>query len=799
MKNIRSATRMALTIGIACACLIWFGLAFGMISNPIVEQGKSRLNTTKTIAVNVATFAENRRNVNLKKVLQRAVDSDENIKSIGVKRTGIDRYLMSFGPHQETWDTEQVNDAGKQIGVVISANGTPWGDLQIGFEPYSKTGSLLGFAFPYGLLLFVFGASSLIAWMILARSLRYLNPSNVVPDRVRSALDTLAEGLVLLDGNGEIAHANESFRNIAASETELLGKELNSFGWHKEVIDGDESMPWEQCLATEERVSRKILSLEMDDSTVRKFAVNSTPILGGEKNVRGVLVSFDDVTALENKNAELAKTIGSLRSSRDEVARQNERLNFLASYDPLTKCMNRRSFFIEFEKYWGDEDCPLLNLLILDVDHFKNINDTHGHSVGDEVLVLMGHLLREAVGDRGVVCRYGGEEFVILVPGITVDQCETFGNDLRKLIEQSETSGVKFTASLGLSCRDFIPMDAQHLLDQADESLYLAKGSGRNKVVRFDQRVHYKELIDNATEAEAEQSKEIPYTAVTGLLSALSFRDPSTAEHSIRVADMCVVVGEKLMNRRELYQLEVAALLHDIGKIGVPDSILHKPGPLTEEEWVVMRKHDDIGAEIVRSALSSEKIAHYIESHHVKFETDDASGQPTAIPLVSRVITVCDAFDAMTNDRVYRKKMSLEDAMAELERNAPGQFDPQVVAILGAHIRSGVHTPGKEVGRPVFSPQQANAIGKHIENLYQAVSNEDIDKLKGVVQELRRDASGDSHVNDVANKLDQAIGDSTQDDDMEEVLRLANEVMQICRDSRNTFVDAAETIVGKTN
>ena len=175
-------------------------------------------------------------------MLQRAVDSDENIKSIGVKRTGIDRYLMSFGPHQETWDTEQVNDAGKQIGVVISANGKPWGDLQIGFEPYSKTGSLLGFAFPYGLLLFVFGASSLIAWMILARSLRYLNPSNVVPDRVRSALDTLAEGLVLLDGNGEIAHANESFRNIAASETELLGKELNSFGWHKEVIDGDESL-----------------------------------------------------------------------------------------------------------------------------------------------------------------------------------------------------------------------------------------------------------------------------------------------------------------------------------------------------------------------------------------------------------------------------------------------------------------------------------------------------------------------------------------------------------------------------
>ena len=166
------------------------------------------------------------------------------------------------------------------------------------------------------------------------------------------------------------------------------------------------------------------------------------------------------------------------------------------------------------------------------------------------------------------------------------------------------------------------------------------------------------------------------------------------------------------------------------------------------------------------------------------------------MPLASRVITVCDAFDAMTNDRVYRKKMEVEEALAELERNAPAQFDPQVVAIICAHIRSGVHDPAKEVGRPVFSAKQASAIGKHIEDLYQAVNDENVDKLKDVVQQLRRDASGDSQVNDVANKLDEAIGSSQ--DDLEEVLNLANEVMQICRDSRSTFVDAAETIVGKS-
>ena len=797
MKKIRSATRMALSIGIGCASLIWIAAALGIIPDPIREQGKSRISTARTLAINVASHAENRKQVNLGKILEQAVKLDDSISSVGVKRLNIGRYSMVRGPHEKKWDPEQTNDAGKQIGVDILANGRKWGALEVTFEPYSIAGAILGLSFPFGLVAFVFAASSLFGWLVLSRSLRYLNPSNVVPSRVRSALDTLAEGLVLLDGNGEVAHANESFRTIASSQgSEILGRKLNDFGWKLE--DGSGLMPWEKCLETEERVARQILVLELPDSSLKKFAVSATPIYNSEKKVRGVLSSFDDVTELENKNAELAKIIGSLRSSRDEVARQNERLNFLASYDPLTKCMNRRSFFTEFEKLWADENCEHLNLLIMDVDHFKSVNDTHGHSVGDEVLVLMGHILRQAVGERGVVCRYGGEEFVVLIPGITVDQCEIFANDLRKLIEQAETNGVRFTASSGLSCRAFIPMDPQHMLDQADESLYLAKRTGRNKVVRFDQRAEYVESIDSAAVEAAEQVKEIPYTAVTGLLSALSFRCPRTAEHSIRVADLCVVVGEKMMNRRELYRLEVAALLHDIGKIGVPDSILHKPGPLTEEEWVSMRKHDDIGAEIVRSALSSEQIAHFIESHHREFSNDSSDTDTLLIiPLASRIITACDAYDAMTNDRVYRGAMPVEDALEELERNAPGQFDPEVVDVLCEHIRSGLHKPAKNVARPVFSSKQASAIGQHIEELYEAVDKEDVDKLKEVVQQLRDDACGDTQVTEVANRLDDAIGDSNSDD-LEEVLNLANEVLQICRDSRTTFVDAAESIVGTT-
>lgn len=787
---------MALSIGIGCASLVWIAAALGIIPDPLQEQGKSRISTARTLAINVASYAENRKQVNLGRVLEQAVELEDCLRTVGVRRQNADRYTMVRGPHDESWDPNQVNDTRKQIGIDILANGRSWGTLEVTFESYGMAGAVLGLSFPFGLVAFVFAASSLFSWLVLSRSLRYLNPSNVVPSRVRSALDTLAEGLVLLDDNGEIAHANESFRVISSSEGEsIVGRKLSDFGWKLE--DGSTRMPWEACLQTQQRVARQILVLERPDASFKKFAVSATPIYNSDKKVRGVLSSFDDVTELENKNAELAKIIGSLRSSRDEVARQNERLNFLASYDPLTKCMNRRSFFAEFERLWADEQVDHLNIMILDVDHFKSINDTHGHSVGDDVLVLMGQILRQAVGERGVVCRYGGEEFVILIPGITMDQFEVFADDLRALIEQAETNGVRFTASSGLSCRAFIPMDPQHMLDQADESLYLAKRAGRNKVVRFDKRAEYLESIDNQAVEEAERVTEIPYTAVTGLLSALSFRCPRTAEHSIRVADLSVVVGEKMMNRRELYRLEVAALLHDIGKIGVPDSILQKPGPLSEKEWVLMRKHDHIGAEIVRSALSSEQIAHFIESHHREFGKTISPVTDTVLitPLASRIITVCDAYDAMTNDRVYRSAMPVEEALAELERNAPGQFDPEVVRVLCEHIRAGLHKPISNSPRPIFSSKQATSIGKHIEELYEAVEHEDVDKLKDVVQQLRSDAYGDVQVNEVANRLDDAIGESTSDD-LEEVLNLANEVMQICRDSRTTFVDAAESIVG---
>ena len=578
---------------------------------------------------------------------------------------------------------------------------------------------------------------------------------------------------------------------------------LDNFGWTRSDDAADLEMPWVTCAKSQNRICGEIVQLQHPNAPVRKFVVNATPIIDASDNIKGTLVSFDDVTALENKNAELAKMIGSLRISRDEIARQNEQLSFLASYDPLTKCMNRRAFFGRFEDVWNDESVTQLNLMMLDVDHFKSVNDNHGHSVGDEVLKAVGSILRDKLSEVGLVCRFGGEEFVVLVGSASVEQCVELAEGLRVTIENTEICGINITASIGVSSKEFKPMDPQHMLDQADECLYNAKRSGRNRVIRYDQQVAIDEADDKASKAElTPEDAEISYAAVTGLLSALSFRCPSTAEHSIRVADLCVAVGESLMSKRELYRLEIAALLHDIGKIGVPDAVLHKPGPLTKEEWKIMQKHDDIGVEIVRSAFASEIVASAIESHHYSFSVRNKTANQEllnqSISLIARIITVCDAYDAMTNDRVYRKALSIEDSLAEIKKHTPSQFDPMVVDILVNYVESGLHHPRKpSADGPAIklNSRTTTAIGQHIEELYEAIHEQDVDRLKSVVTDLKQDANQTGEFSNAANRLDSMI---QEEDNLEKVLQLANEVVDICRSSRSTFVETAETIVGST-
>lgn len=783
MFKLKSSTRLAITLGIGCASLVWLAVGMGLVPDPNQKEIENRVALTKSIAVNVTTFAENRRISDLKSILTRNVDVDSNLQSFGVRRIGRANYLIATGSHEEKWVADVRKNPGRQIEVRILANGKEWGTLEVAFVPIKQPIILGILVFPFGLVAFVFSSMTLLTWAVLGKTFKYLNPSKVVPDRVKSALDTLAEGLVLISPSGEIAHVNQAFAKIIQLEDEeILGAKLSDFSWEGNADTLGYEFPWVLCQADKTRICGEIVQLKSPNMPTRKFVVNATPIKGANETIRGALISFDDVTAIEQKNSELGKIIQTLRSSRDEVERQNEKLNFLASYDPLTKCMNRRAFFGKFEAHWEDDGLSDLALMMLDVDHFKAVNDNHGHSVGDEVLKSIGDLLRDQIGSKGLVCRYGGEEFVVLVPGIEFDTCVAMAEELRIRIEETEASGINFTASIGISSRSFGSMDPQHMLDQADESLYIAKRHGRNRVVRFDERSDFVEI----EEPQEDITKEIPYSAVTGLLSALSFRCQSTAQHSIRVADLCVAIGDQMLGSRDLYRLEVAALLHDIGKIGVPDSILNKPGPLTPEEWKIMRKHDQIGVEIVRSAFGSENIAGVIESHHFCFEhRNDANDQAIdneAIPLAGRIITVCDAFDSMTSNQVYRNAVSEVDALEEIVRHTPEQFDEEVVKHLVHHIQNGHRSINEQVDVVSASPE---VVSQHIETLYSAIEGQDVDGIRSVVDELKRNVANEEVVVKAADRLGEAV--KTNSDDLEKVLLIANEVMEVCRATRTGF------------
>jgi diguanylate cyclase (GGDEF)-like protein len=454
------------------------------------------------------------------------------------------------------------------------------------------------------------------------------------------------------------------------------------------------------------------------------------------------MVSFDDVTQLRAQQEELRGMLQKLSHSRDEIERQNLELERLASRDALTGCLNRRAFFREFDRVWNtDGNAPRpVACLMVDLDHFKRINDVHGHQLGDFVLQRTAELLRESRAEADVVCRYGGEEFCLLLPDLGIEQAAVVADKIRRTIEANDFQGVPVTASIGVSVRELGATNANELIDQADKSLYVAKRHGRNRVVRYD--VAAKQLAERPANERAATAANptimagdpsIPFNAVAALLSALAYRDQATADHARRVADLCVSMSRRIMSASDSYTLEVAALLHDIGKIGVPDSILLKPGKLTSDEWQVMDSQHKIGLEILAASFSSPALGEIIRAYRAWYGGDARHPElpsGAAIPLAARILAIADAFDAITSRNAYREPMTREQAIAELRRCAGRQFDPQLVEQFVGSLQ--VDTPAVAT-----SPYDSSRIADIAARLEAATRNDtDIGGLVRLTNEL---------------------------------------------------------------
>ncbi len=311
--------------------------------------------------------------------------------------------------------------------------------------------------------------------LLVSTRLRRSDVRAVVPIRVLEALDSVTEGLLILDENQQILLANQAFcAAIGRTPDQLIGTIVSGLPWigqtHADAIE----FPWIRAIRLGERQTEQLIRYRLGDQSIRVFSVNCSPMSGSESKSRGTLVTFRDVTRTEADRAEMDSRI--------------RHLEILALRDPLTDCLNRRALDPQMQVAWNVSKQQLLPLacLMIDNDHFKQINDTHGHKVGDTVLRKVATTILAGVPEDAMVCRYGGEEFCVVLPKITIESAAELAEQIRQRIEQIEFDqppGIRVTASIGVSETQFGASNCQELITQADQCLYLAKNQGRNRVV----------------------------------------------------------------------------------------------------------------------------------------------------------------------------------------------------------------------------------------------------------------------------------------------------------------------------
>lgn len=690
--------------------------------------------------------------------------------------------VAEAGGHLSHWDKATAESPERCFVVPIVRGSQLWGKLEVVFAP--KKGWHGSNYLPSWLTSAVFVSFGVfaLAWLSLSRILRHLDPSRVVPARVKETLDNFAEGVLLLDQNERVVLANRAFaQNIGTTSESLTGRLARDLGWHADADDAMAFLPWEGVAKTEKPV--RSMALQLETSWGRQhYSVNAVPVVDDRGALRGTMAAFADVTELERKKRSLADAMKQLSDSHQNIATKNKELEFLATRDPLTGCLNRRSLFESFERDWdmAKRNGTGLACIMVDIDFFKSINDNYGHQKGDEVLRATGGLLVELAREQDLPSRYGGEEFCVVLPGMGIGEAAEAAERIRTRLADLDFGEFHITASLGVSGIELGAPDPQGIIDQADKCLYVAKRNGRNQTVRFDQvdpTVEIDESKISRTKpaenvAEAASGAELPYRCVSALLSTLAYRDPATAAHSMRVADLSVAIGRKLLSPRDAYHLEVAALLHDIGKIGVPDAVLLKPGPLDDEEWDVMRRHDRFGVEIVNASFGFEPVTEIVRHHHARYERDGKE----QIPLGARIVCIVDAFDAMTNDRPYRKGMTTEDACSELRRCAGKQFDPELVEALCTLVSSG---DWQAACRPDgVSQEAALSVGRQLEQLVNAFGAEDISSVGSLSKRLSQTARQVS-IDDLADAADELSRLSEEDAELHEIVESVHDLLKL--------------------
>ncbi len=509
---------------------------------------------------------------------------------------------------------------------------------------------------------------------------------SAAPHRLKNGKTRLfdAYASVVFDGESKLFYAilfdvtdRESYRHALLREREFLKTTLQSIG--DGVVTTDNLGLVTSLNGVAEKLTGWSRDLAIGKSFTQVFALRNEetwqPVENPIQKVleTGRVVGLANHTELVNRQgmcipiadsaapikAEDGRTFGVVMVFRDvsEEKEYNKQIEFLSYHDPLTGLYNRRYIEDMMARLDAAEYFPI-SVIMADVNGLKITNDVFGHRVGDTLLKNVGALIKACCQKADVAARWGGDEFVLLMPKTALEAAEAIAKKIKEAHIVIESGNLPLSLSIGCACKSGTQGSIQTAMQQAEEYMY------------------HQKLLDGKSYRNA---------IISTLLATLYEKSNETEEHSKRMEKYCHDIARKLqLSSKQMDEISLLVLLHDIGKVSVNPNILQKPGALTPAEWDEMKRHPEIGYRIAQATPELAVVADLILSHHERW---DGQGYPrrlkgSEIPLSCRILAVADAYDAMTNDRVYRRAMSSADAIGELQENAGTQFEPHIVSVF---------------------------------------------------------------------------------------------------------------------
>lgn len=511
--------------------------------------------------------------------------------------------------------------------------------------------------------------------------------------------DSFPDMAIIIDAkNYNIVDANKVFLEKQALKKEkIIGRRCYEVT-HKRTspcCGPNESCPMRETIRTHKAATKEHIHYDKHNNPY--YAWITTTFINDRPTKKGLVLHISRSGPFVKKFNQLIK---------EKSAKYIRELKKLIIKDPLTGVYNYRYLIerVSSEAYRAKRyDCPF-SLAIVDIDYFKSINDAYGHRVGDEALVAFASFLKKLLRQSDILARYGGEEFVVLMANTNYVDAQRVADRILDKINSHifKLSGltIRVKVSIGIaSLFEGKDIDDQYkLLNAADHALQRAKNSGGNTAVSYSalykekkraaSKVNPKEEVDvlkKKIQRLSERVDRVVLESIYAFSKSLEARDYYTAEHTDKMVTIVLRIGKALgLNQELLNNLERGAMLHDIGKIGISDSILRKKGKLTPEEYMIIKLHPKIGAEIIRSIHFLKDIVPIVLHHHERW---DGQGYPSGlkgeeIPLLARIVSIGDAYQALTSDRPYRKAYSKKEALEILKEESGVFFDRNLVDVL---------------------------------------------------------------------------------------------------------------------